>query len=381
MKKHFDTVLIHEGEKEARNGGREVIPSIFRTSTYQSGNDKNYENILYGRLNNSPAHQALHQKLAKIEATEAALTFSSGMAAITAALMSLLQRGDHILVQKCVYGGTYGFLTEEIERLGVEVSWVDPEQPESWEEELREETRLFYIESISNPLLEVPDFDKVLAFAKKHQLKTMIDNTFTSPYNFQPSKLGIDVVVHSATKYINGHTDVLAGCVMASKGDIEKMQHHLAHYGGCLDPQACYLLNRGLKTLSLRMERQNENALKLAEFLAGHAAVEKVNYPGLKEDRYHLRAEKYFSGFGGMLSFELKDKKQAKKLVQSLELPMEAPSLGGVESLVVIPAESSHAGQNEEELQKIGLSSSLIRVSVGIENINDLIADFEQALS
>ncbi|PCI27028.1 cystathionine beta-lyase [Candidatus Kaiserbacteria bacterium] len=376
----FDTQLIHEGEEQAQ-AGRSVIAPIYRSSTYEMDGESIYHEILYGRLNNSPAHKALHQKLARLEAAEDALTFASGMAAITMALLSVLRPGDHIIAQKCVYGGTYGFLLDEAEALGIEVSWADMESPDSWESLIKDNTKMFYLESMSNPLLQVPDFDTVVQFAKKHSLKTMIDNTFASPYCFRPIEHGIDIVVHSATKYINGHTDVIAGCVMGTKASIDQMKKKLSHFGGCLDPQACYLLNRGLKTLSVRMDRQNANALKLAQFLDAHKLVGRVNYPGLPENQFHANASKYFSnGFGGMLSFELESKEVAKKLIAALQIPAEAPSLGGVESLVILPCESSHVGQSKSDLEAMGLKDSLVRVSVGIESIGDLIDDFTQAL-
>lgn len=381
-KRGFETLSVHAGEELAR-AGRSVSAPIYQSSTFLSAEDGAYHDIRYTRLNNTPGHLALHRKLAELEGADGALSFGSGMAAISSAFAAILQPGDHALAQRCLYGGTYGFLAGEGKQLGIEYTLVDGDRPETWEKALRPNTKAFYVESISNPLMEVPELAAVAEFARGKDLVSMIDNTFTSPYNFRPAELGFDLVLHSATKYLNGHTDVIAGAAMGRAELIQKMKKKLAHFGGCLDPNSCFLLNRGVKTLSLRVERQNENALRLAQFLEALPQVKKVNYPGLASSPHHARAKRWFKGFGGMLSFELaaQGRDAVRAFLSRLKIPMHAPSLGGVESLVVVPAESSHAGQSREELEKIGLSPELIRVSVGIETFEDLRADFAQALS
>ncbi len=380
-KKSIDTKLIHEGEPEPRIGGAVSIP-IFQTAMYETAEEESYHDIKYIRLNNTPNHMALHKKLAALENAEAALVTSSGMAAITTSLMTFLSAGDHLLIQDTLYGGTHTFVNHDINNWGVEYDFIDGHDPASWEVKLRPETKVIYVETMTNPLLQVADLKAVSAFAQKHNLISIIDNTFASPVNFRPPEWGFDLSCHSCTKYLNGHSDIVAGAITGSSEHIEQITHKLNHLGGTLDPHACYLLHRGVKTLALRMARHNDSALKIARFLQKHPAVEGVNYPGLPDHPDYERAKELFDGFSGMLSFEMKGGLEAAKhFVETVELPVVAPSLGGIETLVTRPAATSHSGMSPEEREAVGITDSLVRISVGIEDVDDLIADFSQALS
>ena len=382
MKKNtkIETKLIHSGEPNPRIGGAVSMP-IFQSAMYEYGGEENYQDIKYIRLNNTPNHIVLREKLAALENAESALVTASGMAAITTTLLTFLDKGDHLLVQDTLYGGTHTFVNHEIEKWGIEFDFIDGTDSTNWKEKLRPNTKVIYIESITNPLIKVTDLKAVAEFAKKHKLISMVDNTFPSPINFCPTEWGFDLSCHSCTKYLNGHSDIVAGCVIGSKNLIEKINHKLNHLGGTLDPHACFLLHRGIKTLSLRMERHNTNALIVAQFLEDHPGVEKVNYPGLESNNQHKNAKRYFDGFSGMLSFELKGgMSSANQFMEKLNFSIIAPSLGGVESLVTLPSTTSHSGMSTGERKNSGISDSLVRMSVGIEHINDLIADLEQAL-
>ena len=378
--KYLETKLIHTGEPEPRIGGAVSMP-IFQSSTFEYAGQTSYHDIKYIRLNNTPNHIALHEKLASLENAEAALVAASGMAAISTVLLSVLGSGDHFLAQDCLYGGTYDFITKDLPALGISFDFIDGDDPDSWKGQLRPTTKAIYVETITNPLLQVADLKAVVEFAKAHGLVSLIDNTFSSPINFRPPEWGFDLSLHSCTKYLNGHSDIVAGAIIGRGELIEKIRQKLNHLGGSLDPHACFLLHRGMKTLALRVRYQNESALKIAEFLESHQAVEKVNYPGLEGHPGHQRSRELFDGFGGMLSFELKNGAGTAELfIQSTTLPIIAPSLGGVETLMTRPVTTSHSGLSPEERQRMGISEGLIRVSVGIEATEDIIEDFEQAL-
>jgi cystathionine beta-lyase/cystathionine gamma-synthase len=376
----IETRLIHAGEEEKKYAGAVALP-IFQSATFVYGGEDSYHDLKYIRLNNTPNHIAVQEKLAQIEGGEAAVVTASGMAAITTALLTVLKTGDHLLAQDCLYGGTLAFLAHDLADFGIDVDFVPGNAPEVWKKLLRPETRAIYVEPMSNPLLEVADLYAVHAFAQLHGLVSMIDNTFPSPVNFRPIEMGFDLVMHSCTKYLNGHSDIVAGCVIGSQKMVEQVTHRLNHLGGCLDPHACFLLLRGMKTLVLRVIKQNENAQTLATFLEGHPAVDCVNYPGLSTHPQHDRAKELFSGFGGVLSFEVTgDVAVADRVMSRLELPIIAPSLGGVETLITRPVQTSHSGLSLEEREAAGISDRLIRVAVGIEDAGDLCADFGQAL-
>lgn len=380
MSKRIETKLIHDGEPKPRIAGAVSMP-IFQSSTFEYAGEEGYHDIRYIRLNNTPNHLALHEKLAGLENGEAALVTASGMAAISTTLLSILSSGDHLLAQDCLYGGTHDLITKDFPSFGIEVDFVDGDDPESWRKRLRPNTKAFYIETISNPLLQVTDLKAVVRFAKEHNLVSLVDNTFASPINFRPSEWGFDLSLHSCTKYLNGHNDIVAGGVIGRAYLVEKIKHRLDHMGGTLDPHTCFLLHRGIKTLAVRMKHQNESALAIANFLTASSAVKKVNYPGLASHPQHGRARELFDGFSGMLSFELEgDVAAADRFMRSTTLPIVAPSLGGVETLITRPATTSHAGLSADERRQLGISDNLIRVSVGIESTEDLIEDFERAM-
>lgn len=379
--KRLETKIIHAGEPEPRIEGAVVMP-IFQTAMFEYAGETSYHDLKYIRLNNTPNHLALHQKLAALENGEAALVTASGMAAISTTLLTLLSAGDHLLAQDQLYGGTYDLLTNDFAGFGLSYDFIKADEPVAWAEKLRPTTKAIYVEAITNPTMQVADLKAVVEFARAHGLVSIIDNTFTSPVNFRPLDLGFDLSLHSCTKYLNGHADIVAGACVGRADLVERIKHKLDHLGGSLDPHAAFLLHRGLKTLALRVRWQNESALKLAQFLEAQEAVARVNYPGLETSPGHARARQLFDGFGGMLSFELKGGVEAAESFMSrVQIPIIAPSLGDVSTLVVRPAVTSHAGLSAEDRQRIGIPDALIRVSVGLEATEDLIEDFAQALS
>jgi cystathionine beta-lyase/cystathionine gamma-synthase len=377
----IDTKLIHYGEPSPRIDGAVSMP-IFQSATFEYRGEQDYHALRYIRLNNTPNHEALHRKLAAIENAEAALVTASGMAAIATTLLTLLGAGDHLLAQNCLYGGTHELLVTEFPRLGIEVDFIEGNAPETWSRALKPRTRAIYVESITNPLLEVPDLLAVVEFARTNRLVSVVDNTFPSPINFRPAERGFDLSLHSCTKYLNGHSDIVAGAVIGRADLIDRINRKLGLLGGSLDPHACFLLQRGMKTLAVRVHHQNESALKLARFLEAHPALARVNYPGLEHHPNHQRACELFDGFGGMVSFELeRGVDAAEKFISRLTLPVSAPSLGGVESLITRPATTSHSGMRPEERRRAGIADQLIRLSVGLESAEDLVKDFEFALA
>ncbi len=376
----MDTVAVHGGERRPGPEGSVVFP-IYQGTVYEVEPGTGYHDLQYIRLNSTPSQRYLHGKLAALEGAEAAVATSSGMAAVTTTLLSLMRAGDHLLASDCLYGGTHDFLTEHAPDLGWSVTFVDAGRPETWDAARTERTRVFLAETITNPLMRVGVLDEVASFGRREGIVTVIDNTFASPVNFRPLQAGFDVVFHSATKYLGGHSDLVAGAVMGSADRIERVRKTLNHFGASLDPHAGFLLARGIKTLALRVQAQNTSALALAQFLAGHPAVAAVNYPGLAAHPDHGHAAKLLSGFGGMLSLRLHGgEPAAQALLDTVTLPYSAPSLGGVESLITRPAVTSHAGMSPEDRDRLGITADLVRISCGIEGTDDLIADFGQAL-
>ena len=379
--KFLETKLIHAGEPEPRIEGAVSMP-IFQSVNYEYTGEGDYHSLKYIRLSNTPNHVAVHQKLAASENAEAALVTASGMAAISTALLAVLSAGDHLLVQDSLYGGTHGLITKDFPAFGIEFDFIDADDPGSWKLQLRPHTKAIYVETMTNPLLQVGDLQAVVEFARSHGLVSLIDNTFASPVNFRPAEWGFDLSLHSCTKYLNGHSDIAAGAIIGGSSLVEKVKHRLDHLGGSLDPHAVFLLHRGMKTLALRVRYQNESTLKIAQFLERHSAVARVNYPGLESHPRHQRAGKLFDGFGGVLSFELKGGvSAAERFMHHASLPISAPSLGGVETLVTRPATTSHSGMSSADRQRLGITDSLIRLSVGIEATEDIIEDFDRALT
>ena len=376
---HLETKLIHAGEPNPRIQGAVSMP-IFQSANFEYGGETDYHDLKYIRLNNTPNHIALHQKLAASENAEAALVTASGMAAISTTLLTVLSSGDHLLVQDCLYGGTHDFITKDFAAFGMSYSFIDADDPDSWKRSLRPNTRAIYVEAMTNPLLQVADLKAVVQFAREHNLVSLIDNTFASPVNFRPSELGLDLSLHSCTKYLNGHSDIVAGAVIGGADLVRKVKQRLDHLGGSLDPHAAFLLHRGMKTLAVRVKFQNESTLKIARFLERHPAVERVNYAGLESHPRHARARELFDGFGGVLSFELKGGiEEAQRFMKNATLPISAPSLGGVETLITRPATTSHSGMSADNRKRLGISDRLIRLSIGIEATEDILEDFNNA--
>ena len=376
----FETKLIHAGEPKPRIAGAINVP-IFQSSTYEYAGEGSYHDVRYLRLSNTPNHLALHKKLAALEGAEAALVTSSGMSAITTALLTFLKTGDHLLAHNTLYGGTADFVNNELPRYGIERDLIDATNPSDWESKLKPNTKVIYVETITNPIMDIPELGKIVEFAKTHELISMIDNTFASPVLYCPVVQGFDLSLHSCTKYINGHSDIVAGAVIGSADYLDQVTKKLNHLGGSLDSNACFLLHRGVKTLALRMNKQCENAMLIAPFLENHPQLKKVNYPGLESNSSFERAKEHLCGFGAMLSFEIDgDVDQADQFINHLQYAIKAPSLGGVETLVTRPVTTSHALMDKAERKVAGISDTLIRYSVGIEAADDLIADLQQAL-
>ena len=377
----IDTKLIHAGEPNPLIQGAVSIP-IFQSSTFEYAGQESYHDLRYIRLNNTPNHVALHEKLAALENGEAAVVSASGMAAISTTLLALLSAGDHFLAQDCLYGGTHDLITKDLPAYGISSDFICGKDPEAWKKLLRPNTKAVYVESITNPLMQVADLKAIVEFAREHRLYSIIDNTFTSPINFRPLEHGYDLSIHSCSKYLNGHSDIVAGAVIGPEELISTITHKLNHLGGTLDPHACFLLHRGIKTLALRVRQQNASAMEIARFLESRPEVERVHYPGLNSHPQHNRARELFDGFGGMLSFELQGGVElAERFIQNTTIPICAPSLGGVESLITRPVTTSHACLSPEECKQVGISESLIRLSVGLEATADILSDFDQALS
>ena len=378
--KYLETKAVHAGHPVPRIAGAVAMP-IFQSAMFEYAGETSYHDLKYIRLNNTPGHVALHGKLSALEGGEAALVAASGMAAISTTLLTVLSPGDRLLAQNCLYGGTHDFLKTECAKLGIETDFIDGDVPVSWQDRLQPTTRAIYVESITNPLLQVADLEAVVRFAKARGLVSMIDNTFATPVNFRPLEHGFDLVLHSCTKYLNGHSDIVAGAVIGSTEWIERITHRLNHLGGSLDPHACFLLDRGLKTLVLRVRHQNQSALSIARELGRHPGVERVSYPGLESHPNHERARALFGGFGGMVSFELAGgAATADRFTKKTSLPILAPSLGGPETLLTRPALTSHAGMPPEERRAAGIADGLIRMSVGFEAPEEIIEDLLQAL-
>lgn len=361
---------------------------IWQTTSFVADSPEAYAEIaaqahppeFYTRYGN-PTHERVEQTLSVLEGGEAALVTGSGMGAITLAVMSLIKTGDHVIAQTDLYAGARALLRDFVPRWGIETTFVDQTRAEEFEAALRPNTRLIYLESPSNPLLRLTDLKAVAGIAKARGITTIIDNTFATPVNQRPLELGVDVVIHSATKYLGGHHDLTAGALVSSKAFINQAWKLGVVFGSVLSPFEAWLLMRGIRTLGLRVERHNQNAMAMAEFLESHTKVARVNYPGLESHPQHQLARQQMSGFTGMLSFELKGGLEAaERFVSGLKLPTYTGSLGGVETLIVRPAAMWSHQLTPEQRLATGISEGLFRLSVGLEDVRDLIKDFEQAL-
>jgi cystathionine beta-lyase/cystathionine gamma-synthase len=379
-----ETKAVRGGANLDKKNGPLSTP-IYQTSTFEvTDNEQQLRatptDMFYTRYGN-PTHTVVERAIAELEGTERALLFASGMSAITTSILALLKSGDHVVAQRDIYGGAAKFFGQWLPKLGIETTFVDTTEYEQHERAIRPNTRLLYVESPTNPLVRVVDLRRVAGIARRHNLVTMIDSTFATPINCRPSEFGIDLVMHSGTKYFGGHSDLIAGAVAGPAELIEKIHATRTTLGGCMDPHAAWLLLRGVKTLAVRVQRQNENALRVAQFLSQHPNVRRVHYPFVEGHPQRGLAMEQMRGGGGIVSFEVEGTgEDARKLSEALSLFTLAPSLGGVDSLVCIPVLTSHAMIPAEHRAKMGVTEQLIRLSVGIENADDLIADLEQAL-
>jgi methionine-gamma-lyase len=384
----FATLCVHGSGGIDEATGAISIP-IYQSSTFAFKSARHgaqlflgeAEGYVYTRLGN-PTQAAFEREMAFLEGGDAALAFGSGMAAISAVFFSLCKTGDNIVSGNTLYGGTHSLFIESLPRLGIEAREVDSTQVENIEKAIDKNTRCIYIETPANPTLTITDLRACAKIAKKHNIPLIVDNTFSTPFFQRPLELGADIVIHSATKYVGGHGDTVAGVVIGSKTYIDELRaRYLRDYGGIISPLNAWLLVRGLKTLALRMEKHQSNAMKIAKYLQFHPKVQKVWYPGLSTHPQHAIAKQQMSGFGGMVSFEIKGGRESgEKLMNAVKVFTLAVSLGDVDSLIEHPASMTHSTYSPEELVKVGISESLVRLSVGIEDPRDLIEDLSQAL-
>ncbi|SNY99733.1 trans-sulfuration enzyme family protein [Flagellimonas pacifica] len=376
-KKGVNTICAHVGELKDKEFKGAVSP-LYMSTSYEF---EDVEVKRYPRYFNTPNQEALGKKLAALENTEAAMIFGSGMAAISTALMSFLQAGDHVVFQQTLYGGTYNFAVTQLEKYGISFSFTNGWGIPDFEKEIKPNTKVIFIETPSNPLLTVTDLKGIAQLAKSRGLLTMIDNTFASPINQNPGNFGIDVVLHSATKYMGGHSDICAGVVATSNENMEKIFQTAICFGGSLSDYTVWLLERSIKTMGIRVKAQNENAMKMAKYLSVSDDVENVYYPGLEIHPDHDLAKSQMNGFGGMLSFELHSGIDVSQFFKQLKLIKPSMSLAGIESTVLSPTKTSHALMSPGDREKQGIKDSLIRFSLGIEETEDLIQDIEQAIN
>jgi len=380
-----ETEAVRAGRKLHKKDGPLTTP-IYQTSTFEVTDNQEQLRVtptdhFYTRYGN-PTHTVVQDAIVELEGTDAALVFSSGMAAITTSILALVKAGDHIVAQRDIYGGVTKFLSQWLPKMGVETTFVDTNNLDQHERAIRPNTRLLHVESPTNPMVRVVDLEKIVALARKHNLVTTIDSTFSTPINCRPAEWGIDLVLHSGTKYFGGHADLICGIATGRRELIDEIHHLRTTLGCCMDPHAAFLLLRGLKTLAVRVERQNQSALRIAEFLSKHPKVARVHYPMLKTHPDYSLASKQMAGGGGVLSFEVQGSgTDACRVAEALNLFTLAPSLGGVESLISIPVLTSHAMIAPELRQKMGVTEQMLRLSVGIENVDDLIADLENGLA
>jgi methionine-gamma-lyase len=386
-KQGFATRAVHAGQHPDPYTGSVSVP-IYETSTFvfktaEQGAARfagTEEGFIYTRLGN-PTVKALERNLADLENGEDARACSSGMAAINTTVTAMAKKGDHVVSTDCLYGGTAKLFLDILPKFGIETTLVDSSDPKQVEAAIQENTRLIYIETPANPTLKMTDIRAVARVAQKRNVITVVDNTFMSPYFQRPLELGANIVIHSLTKYLSGHSDVIGGIIISSKSLLKTIDPILKNNGSTLAPFEAWLTLRGIKTLPLRMEKHNDNALKIAGFLERHPKIEKVHYPGLESHPQHELAKKQMSGFGGVICFEVKGGLEAGvKLMNSVKLCALAVSLGAVETLIEHPASMTHAVVPKEERLKAGITDSLVRLSVGIENVEDIAQDLEQAL-
>lgn len=372
--KQFDTHCVHEGQVEDTIYKGAISPIYMATAYSYEETDR------YPRYFNTPNQVGLAKKIAALEGAEEGLIFGSGMAAISTALLAFLKAGDHVVLQNDLYGGTTNLVVEHFNQYGIEYSFAEGLTVSDFEKKIKENTKVIYIETPSNPLMKIVDLAAIAQLAKKHQLVSMIDSTFASPVNQNPISFGIDIVLHSATKYLGGHSDILAGAVACSKTHMQKVFAVAKSLGGNLSELSIWLLERSIKTLAIRVRQQNGNAQALAEYLLSHPAITAVYYPGLESHPDHALAKQQMHGFTGMMSFEIKPALNRTAFEKALQLIQPVVSLAGVESTITIPAITSHKLLTPEGRAQQGITDQLIRFSVGIEHVEDLKNDLNQAL-
>jgi cystathionine beta-lyase/cystathionine gamma-synthase len=384
-KHHSETEAVRGGANLHKKNGPLSTP-IYQTATFEVTDSEQQvratsTDMFYTRYGN-PTHTVVEKAIAELEGTDAALLFSSGMNAITTSILALLKSGDHVVAQRDIYGGATKFFSQWLPKLGVETTFVDTTEYDQHARAIQPNTRLLYLESPTNPTLRVVDLRQVNALARQHNLITFIDSTFATPINVRPADFGIDLVMHSGTKYYAGHADLICGIVAGRRDLIEIIHATRTTLGGNMDPHAAWLLLRGIKTLAVRVQRQNDNAVRIAQFLSRHTKVRRVHYPFLEGHPQRAMAMEQMHGGGGVLSFEVDGTgEDARRFSEALHLFTLAPSLGGVESLVTIPVLTSHGMISAEHRATMGVTDQLVRLSIGIENADDLIADLEQALT
>ncbi|AWH75001.1 cystathionine beta-lyase [Dokdonia sp. Dokd-P16] len=374
--KGLNTICTHTGEIKDEQFQGAVSP-IYLSSSYAF---MDVDVKRYPRYFNTPNQEGLSKKIAALEKTEAGMIFGSGMAAVSTALLAFLRSGDHVVLQETLYGGTYNLVVEEFEKYGITYSFTEDLSEAAFAKAITPQTKVIYIETPSNPLMKVTDMKMVAALAKKHGIVTMIDNTFASPVNQNPADFGIDIILHSATKYMGGHSDICAGAIAASQEHMDRIWGLAKNLGGSLSDLTVWMLERSMKTMALRVKAQNRNAKKIAKWLDKKDEISRVYYPGLKSHPDYKLAKKQMSGFGGMMSFELAAHIDAEDFQKALQLIKPSMSLAGVESTMLCPAQTSHSLLGEEERAKQGIADGLIRFSVGIEEKEDLMEDIDQAL-
>jgi cystathionine beta-lyase/cystathionine gamma-synthase len=375
----ISTTAIH-GIPHRRADWTPVAPAVQQSSTFTNPVGKD-DDILYSRYGNNPNQLALAAKYALLEGAEDAIFVASGMGATALAHLAVLRPGDHLIASSWIYGGTQYLFDQELARFGIEVTYVSPDHPRQWRKAVRKSTRAIFVETPTNPLMRIIDLSPIAYVAEEEGLALLVDATFASPVNFRPLEHGADVVITSATKYLNGHSDVIAGAVAGSTSFVEEVNRLMRLWGQALDPHAAWLIDRGMRTLALRMERHNQNGLAVAQWAERLSGVAKVHYPGLPSHPDHARAKKVLNGFGGMVGLELKGgAKAAEQFLNRLKLVTHAPSLAGVESLISEPRLTSHKSISPEARAKIGIPDGFLRLSCGIEDAEDIIGDLEQAL-
>ena len=374
----ISTIALHGGVTHSAPGDA-VSPTLNQSVSFVQ--EIGTVEQMYTRYGNTPNADVVQKRLAQLEGAEAALVLSSGMGATTCAMLALLRSGDHLVSSSWIYGGTHTLFTRELPEMGIEVTFVDPMEPRGWRQALRKNTRAIFLESPVNPTCRVLDLSTPQMIGKGEGIALVIDSTLASPVNFRPLEHGMDVVIHSATKYLNGHHDILAGAVMGSEPFIDEVKQKMMVFGQAPDPFACWLLERGLKTIEIRVQRQNENAQRIAEWCERRPEISRVHYPGLVSHPDHSIAKKTLRGFGGMMAIELAAGGDAcEAFIRRLRLFTHASSLGGVDSLISQPRFTSHVKLTSEARAAIGIPDGFLRLSVGIENAEDLISDIEQAL-